>query len=42
VSFKLSSPMEVIGTIFADRPWSVGGQVGRMPELLPVKLTVSD
>lgn len=42
VSFKLASPMEVIGTIFADRPWSVGGEVGRMPQLIPLKVTVTD
>ncbi|MBX9938928.1 MAG: hypothetical protein K2Y32_06720 [Candidatus Obscuribacterales bacterium] len=42
VSFKLASPIEVIGTIFADRPWSIGGEVGRQAELLPLNLTVSD
>jgi hypothetical protein len=42
VSFKLASPIEVIGTIFADRPWSIGGEVGRQAELMPLNLTVSD
>lgn len=42
VSFKLSSPLEVIGTIFADRPWSVGGEVGRVSELIPLNLSVTD
>ena len=39
VSFKLSSPLQVIGTIFADRPWSIGGEIGRYSELIP--LTIS-
>lgn len=42
VSFKLASPLEVIGTIFADRPWSVGGEVGRTAELIPMTITVQD
>ncbi len=42
VSFKLASPIDVIGTIFADRPWSVGGEVGRTAELIPMTITVQD
>jgi hypothetical protein len=42
VSFKLSSPLQVIGTIFADRPWSIGGEIGRYSELIPLTVTVTD
>jgi hypothetical protein len=42
VSFKLSSPVSVIGTIFADRPWSIGGELGRVSQLIPLDVTVVD
>lgn len=42
VSFKLSSPLQVIGTIFADRPWSIGGEIGRYSELIPLTISVTD
>lgn len=42
VSFKLSSPLQVIGTIFADRPWSIGGEIGRYSELIPLNISVTD
>jgi len=42
VSFKLSSPLQVIGTVFADRPWSVGGEIGRYSNLIPLNISVTD
>jgi hypothetical protein len=42
VSFKLSSPMQIIGSIFADRPWSVGAEVGRFATMVPVNISVTD
>ncbi len=42
VSFKLSSPLQVIGTVFADRPWSVGGEIGRYSQLIPLTINVTD
>ena len=40
--FKLSSPIQIIGSIFADRPWSVGAEVGRFASMVPVNITVTD
>lgn len=42
VSFKLSSPLKVLGRIFADRPWSVGGELGKNASMIPVDITVID
>jgi len=41
-SVKLSSPGQVIGTITRDRPWSVAGVIGKMPNLIPVTVNVRD
>lgn len=41
-SVKLSSPGQIIGTITRDRPWSVAGELGRMPNLIPVTVEVND
>jgi hypothetical protein len=42
VSFKLASPVTEVGTLTADRPWSVGGQVGKLPKMIPVTFSVVD
>ncbi|MBS1989490.1 MAG: hypothetical protein JSS83_03175 [Cyanobacteria bacterium SZAS LIN-3] len=42
VSFKLSSPLQVIGSIFADRPWSVGAEVGKFASMVPIDIVVAD
>ena len=42
VSFKLSSPIQEVGTVFADRPWSIGGEVGRFCEMIPLTINVTD
>ncbi|MCA9804112.1 MAG: hypothetical protein KC777_19220, partial [Cyanobacteria bacterium HKST-UBA02] len=42
VSFKLSSPMKVLGSIYADRPWSVGGELGRKSRMIPLKIRIVD
>ncbi len=42
VSFKVSSPISVVGSIVADRPWSVGGQLGRASQLIPATYEVID
>lgn len=42
VSFKLSSPLKLLGRIFADRPWSVGGELGKSARMVPVEITVID
>lgn len=42
VSFKVSSPLQIIGAFLADRPWSVGGQIGRSSKLIPATYSVVD
>lgn len=42
VSFKLSSPMKVLGSIYADRPWSVGGELGRSSRMIPLSIRIVD
>src|SRR5262249_60024526 len=42
VSFKLASPVSVVGSLTSDRPWSVGGQLGRTARLIPATYTVTD
>ncbi|MCL5018994.1 MAG: hypothetical protein M1426_00750, partial [Patescibacteria group bacterium] len=39
-SNKIMSPVEVIGTISQDRPWSIGGTIGVFPTMIPVTVTV--
>jgi hypothetical protein len=41
-SFKIASPMQMVGRIFEDRPWSIGGEVGRMPKTIPVSVDIDD
>lgn len=42
VSFKLSSPMQVLGSIVSDRPWAVGGQIGKFARMIPATYDVTD
>lgn len=42
VSFKIASPMKTVGRIFQDRPWSIGGEIGPMPKMIPVTVDVDD
>ncbi|MBS1953059.1 MAG: hypothetical protein JST89_02675 [Cyanobacteria bacterium SZAS-4] len=42
VSFKLSSPMQVLGSIVSDRPWAVGGQIGKFAHMIPATYDVTD
>lgn len=42
ISFKLSSPIAVLGTIFSDRPWSIGGRIGPQAKMVPVSVEVTD
>ncbi len=41
-SFKLGSPIKTVGRIFQDRPFSVGGVIGPMPQMIPMTITVND
>lgn len=42
VSFKVSSPIQVIGAFQSDRPWSVSGQVGHSARMIPATYTITD
>ena len=41
-SFKISSPLEWMGTITQDRSTAISGEVGRRAETVPLALTVKD
>ena len=41
-SVKLGSPIKTVGRIFQDRPFSVGGVIGPMPQMVPMTVTVND
>ncbi len=41
-SFKLGSPIKTVGRIFQDRPFSVGGVIGPMPQMIPMTIAVND
>jgi len=41
-STKLASPIETVGRVFQDRPWSIAGAMGVMPKTIPVKIDVDD
>ncbi len=40
VSFKIGSPLKTVGTITADVSTGIAGWLDRIPELLPVRMTV--
>ena len=41
-SMKLGAPIKTVGRIFQDRPFSVGGLIGSMPQMIPVTVAVND
>lgn len=42
VSFKVASPVKVVGSVTNDRPWAIGGELGRQAKMIPATYTVSD
>jgi hypothetical protein len=42
VSFKVASPVKVVGSVLNDRPWAIGGQLGRQSKMIPATYTVVD
>ena len=42
VSFKMASPVSVVGSVTADRPWGIGGKLGRVSRMIPATYTVID
>jgi len=41
-SVKFGSPIKTVGRIFQDRPFSVGGVIGPMPQMIPMTVSVND
>ena len=41
-SVKLGQPLDTVGRIFQDRPFSVGGLVGSLPQMIPMTVSVND
>lgn len=42
VSFKVASPVKVVGSVTNDRPWAIGGELGRNSKMIPATYTVTD
>lgn len=42
VSFKVASPVKVVGAVTNDRPWAIGGQLGKQSKMIPATYTVTD
>ncbi len=42
VSFKVASPVKVVGSVVNDRPWAIGGELGRQSKMIPATYTVVD
>ena len=41
-STKLGAPVQTVGRVFQDRPFSVGGVIGSMPQMIPVTVNIND
>lgn len=41
MSFKLGSPVDIIGTVRQDRRSAIGGILGKAPEMIPLKVEVN-
>lgn len=41
-SQKLGSPVQLVGRVFQDRPFSVGGQIGARPVMVPIAIDIDD
>lgn len=42
ISFKMGAPVRVVGRVFQDRPFSVGGEIGARPVMVPIALDIDD
>jgi len=42
ISSKIAAPIKTVGTVFQDRPWSIGATIGKAPEMIPVTIHVDD
>ncbi|MEI6914743.1 MAG: SpoIVB peptidase S55 domain-containing protein, partial [Armatimonadota bacterium] len=42
VSYKMASPVRVVGTSVQDRPFGVSGEVGRQSQMVPIAINLRD
>jgi sugar lactone lactonase YvrE len=42
VSTKMASPLETVGRVFQDRPWSIAGAVGETAKTIPAAIEIDD
>lgn len=42
ISSKVASPIKTVGRVFQDRPWSIAGEIGPMPKMIPVTIHIDD
>lgn len=42
VSTKMASPLETVGRVFQDRPWSIAGAVGETAKTIPTTVEIDD
>ncbi len=42
VSFKLASPEAIVGTFTQDRTSGLAGEIGKIPKLIPINVTITD
>jgi hypothetical protein len=41
VSFKMGSPLKVVGSVFADVSTGIAGRMGPAPEMMPIRMSVA-
>lgn len=42
ISSKVASPIRTVGRVFQDRPWSIAGEIGAGPKMIPVTIHIDD
>ena len=38
ISSKIAGPLKPAGRIYQDRPWSIAGEIGKQPDMIPVAM----
>jgi len=41
-SFKIASPVQIVGSVRQDRPWGISAHIGQQSDLIPLEATVKD
>lgn len=42
ISSKVATPIKTVGRVFQDRPWSIAGEIGVAPKMLPLTVHIDD